>query len=109
MLTGLNLKKKENCRSPGMKRFIDVMRMAQEADRHFTERNDSLMRWRIVVKVVDELRHSQMHPGNQNHVRLVGLFNESQYENRKITAHPVFREMDFLSVAENILHRLRTR
>jgi hypothetical protein len=92
-----------------MRRFIDVLRMAQEAYRYFAERNDHIMQWRIVVKVVDELQHGQMHPGNQNHVRLVGQYNESQYENGKITSHAIIREMDSLSVAQNILHKLQTR
>lgn len=109
VLSGLNMKKKENCRSPGMRRFINVLKMAQEAYGYFTERGDNLMRWRIVVKVVDELRHGQMHPGNQNHVRFVRVVNESQYENGKISARPTVREMDFLSAATSIQYRLRTR
>lgn len=109
VLSGLNIKKKENCRSPGMRRFINVLKMAQEAYGYFTERGDNLMRWRIVVKVVDELRHGQMHPGNQNHVRFVRVVNESQYENGKISARPTVREMDFLSAATSIQYRLRTR
>ena len=92
-----------------MRRFINVLKMAQEAYGYFTERGDNLMRWRIVVKVVDELRHGQMHPGNQNHVRFVRLVNESQYENGKISARPTFREMDFLNAAKSIQYRLRTR